>query len=431
MRHITCVSGVVSLRLDIAPRFDWGLDPEEPAVTGMSASYPNHDMFVTASRSLLKQAGDLLVEAKLHQGETICLVMGYGSAPTGDLNSRVLHLLEETNAYWTGWAACCTYTGIHADLVLRSALCLKLLTYAPTGALVAAPTTSLPETIGGKRNWDYRFVWTRDASFTAGAFINLGFDREAAEFLRFLHEADHAGQPLRIMYGVDGDVPDERSLDHLAGWRGSEPVMAGNLAHTQDQFEIYGELLAALNLFLSTCGIAKLCPSLQNNLPAFITRLADAVMANWQHPDHGIWEIRGPATHQVHTKALCWVAMDRAVKLAARLGMAAPQQWAMERDAIMTDLLDKGWNTEACAYTMSYGADDLDAAVLRLPLMQVLKADDPRMRATSDAIDRDLGLGNDLYYRYRRDDGLPGQEGAFAACTYWGGREPRDDRPFG
>ncbi len=419
VRHIRCISGTVPVRLGIAPRFDWALAPEDPEVVGATAVFPQHGMFVTTSHPFREQPHDLRVDATLRHGETVCLVLGYGEAPTGDVEHLVAHLLDETATYWTAWAACCTYEGIHADLVLRSALCLKLLTYAPTGALVAAPTTSLPETIGGGRNWDYRFVWTRDASFTAGAFINLGFDREAAEFLRFLHEADHAGQPLRIMYGVDGDLPEERCLDHLAGWRGSQPVVAGNLAYTQDQFEIYGELLAALNLFLSSCGIDKLCPSLQKDLPAVITRLADTVIECWQKPDHGIWEIRGDPTHQVHSKAMCWVALDRAVQLASRIGMPAPERWATSRDAVMADLLSRGWNADIGAYTMSYGADDMDAAVLRLPLMQVIKADDPRMRATSDAIDRDLGLGNDLYYRYRRDDGLPGQEGAFAACTYW------------
>ena len=419
VRRLRCEGGQVAVRLAVAPRFDWALDgSDRPPLDGKAAVYPRHGLFVVASEAPEVDGPDLAIEARLREGDSLDLVLGYGEAPSEPVGALVSRLLAETEDYWLGWAGQFTYASQHSDLLLRSALCLKLLTYAPTGALVAAPTTSLPEAVGGVRNWDYRFVWARDASFTAAAFINLGFDREAAEFLRFLHEADGADQTLSIMYGVDGDLPEERQLDHLRGWRGSRPVIAGNLAYKQDQFEIQGELLAALNLYLSTCGADRLCPSLRSDLPGFITRLAETVVACWRKPDHGIWEIRGPATHQVHTKALCWVALDRAVKLAPRVGMVPPPRWASERDAILAELLDKGWNAERNAYTMSYGSDQLDAAVLRLPLLQVVAADDPRMRATADAIDRELAVG-DLYYRYHIDDGLPGREGAFAACAFW------------
>lgn len=428
IRSMTCSEGLVGLTLRIAPRFDWA---RRTVTLGLSlddihgASWDDGAMQVVCSHPLALDGNDLVCRATLRQGESLLLVLGHG-APLrrADLDDAPLQL-QQTQSYWRAWSSQCTYRGRHADFVLRSALCLKLLTYAPSGALIAAPTTSLPEAIGGERNWDYRYVWARDASFSISAFLNLGFRREAAEFLRFLHQADGqgSGQVLRVMYGIDGQLgagDEEHQLDHLAGWRGSRPVRAGNSASAQQQHEIYGELLAALNLYVGTYGLDGLCPDLRADMGQFVRRLAETTLQRWRTPDQGIWELRGAPRHLLHTKAMCWVALDRAVKLAPLIGIEAAPHWAVERDAIHADCLRHGWNEELNVLTMEYGGNDLDMSTLRLALMDFLPAGDPRMAATLAASVRELGAGTgDLFYRYRFDDGLAGDEGAFAACTFW------------
>lgn len=423
VRRITCTAGAVELTLRVAPRFDWARRDALPAVDGRFAAYPDGEMQVACSHPLAADGRDLLCRVTLQAGEELVLVMGQGAPlAQADLDA-VPPQLRQTEDYWRAWSSQCTYHGRHAGMVLRSALCLKLLTYAPSGAMIAAPTAGLPEAVGGERNWDYRYVWSRDASFSIAAFLNLGFRREAAEFLRFLHQADGqgSGEVLSVMYGVDGaPAQDEQTLGHLAGWRGSRPVLAGNAAGDQQQHEIYGELMVALDLYVAQYGREGLCPALNDDLGECVRRLAGASIARWRTPDQGIWELRGAPRHLLHTKVLCWVALDRAVAIAPRIGIAADPRWAIERDAIRADCLRHGWNADAGALTMEYGGTDLDMSTLRLALMEFLPAGDARMAATLAASERQLGAGTgDLFYRYRFDDGLPGREGAFAACTFW------------
>jgi GH15 family glucan-1,4-alpha-glucosidase len=426
VRRIACAAGRVALTLRVAPRFNWGRSDAMPipTPTAVGAAYRDADLHVACSRPLSIDNGDLVCRTTLNGGETLLLVLGHGPCLDGAALDAVPAQLSQTETYWRAWASQSTYRGRHADAVLRSALCLKLLTYAPSGALIAAPTAGLPEAIGGARNWDYRYVWARDASFSISAFLNLGYRREAAEFLRFLHEADgHGGgdEVLRVMYAIDGAANDkERTLGHLAGWRGSRPVMIGNSAGEQRQHEIYGELLAALNLYVTAHGTDGLCPDLRADIGQFVRRLADTAMARWRTPDQGIWELRGAPRHLLHTKVMCWVALDRAIALAPRIGIGAEPRWLEQRETIRADCLRHGWNAEAGALTMEYGGTALDMATLRLALMDFLPADDPLLAATLAVSERTLDAGTgDLFYRYRFDDGLPGREGAFAACTFW------------
>ena len=417
IRILRCASGTVAMTVRIAPSFDWARRDPSPMLSGRLASYAGEALHVACSHDLTADENTLQSQATLQADETLTLVLGHVELDEAAVAAAAFQL-SETADYWTRWSERSSYRGANADHVGRSALCLKLLTYAPTGAMVAAPTTGLPEAVGGVRNWDYRFVWTRDASFTVSAFLNLGYRREAAEFLRFLHEACAGGAVVKVMYGVEGPVPKEERLRHLAGWRGSVPILVGNEASGQKQHEIYGELLAALNLYVAEHGTEGLCRSLKDDLPGFVARLAEAAVDHWKRPDQGIWELRGAPRHLLHTKAMCWVALDRALKLAPRIGLAAPPHWASERDAIREECLERGWNAEVGALTMEFGGSDLDMSTLRLSLMDFLDARDPRMTATLFAMIADLGDG-DLYRRYRFDDGLPGEEGAFAACSFW------------
>ena len=428
IRRIACTVGQVGLALRVAPRFDWARQQITPTLTASGAFWPDGGLSLACSHPLAPDGTDLVGQLHLAQGETVLLVLGHGIALAAQDLDAAPQQLRETHDYWRAWSAQNTYHGRHEQMVLRSALCLKLLTYAPSGALIAAPTTSLPEAVGGERNWDYRYVWARDASFSISAFLNLGFRREAAEFLRFLHEADGlgTGEVLRVMYGVEGPLGEqdrEHTLTHLAGWRDSRPVLAGNGASDQQQHEIYGELLAALNLYVSQYGLDGLCPDLRADMGQFVTRLADTAIERWRTPDQGIWELRGAARHLLHTKAMCWVALDRAIKLAPHVGHVCARsvpRWEKEREAIHADCLRHGWNAHRNALVMEYGGADLDMSTLRLALMDFLPADDARMAATLAASERDLDAGTgDLFYRYVFDDGLRGKEGAFAACTFW------------
>ena len=335
--------------------------------------------------------------------------------------------IAETDAAWRRWSTGCTVAGPYADALLRSALVLKMLTFEPTGALVAAPTTSLPEAIGGVRNWDYRYCWLRDATFTLYALLLVGDRTAATAFWQWIERVCGVSHPerLQIMYGVHGEreLP-ERTLDHLSGYRNSWPVRVGNGGCDQRQLDVYGEVVDAFWFFYQLGGEDGRPPAVDPDVGALLAAIADHICAIWRQPDQGLWEVRSGPQHFVHSKVMCWVGLDRALCLAAREPEAFrgdTARWAAERDALRGDILANGYDERLGAFTMAYGSTALDAAALRMPLVGFLPAADPRMRSTIERIQADLSV-NGLLLRYHTgeaDDGLPAGEGAFSICTFW------------
>jgi len=326
----------------------------------------------------------------------------------------------ETKNYWHNWLAQCQYQGRWREMVQRSALVLKLLTYAPTGAIVAAPTTSLPESLGGDRNWDYRFTWLRDAAFTLYSLLILGFSQEAEAFMGWLDARCHelkANGTLQPMYTIDGghDLT-EITLDHLEGYRKSRPVRIGNGAYKQKQLDIYGELMDSIYIFDRYKDISY-------DLWVNLRRLLDWLSMNWQSPDEGIWEVRGGPKPFLHSRVMSWVAFDRALRIARHRGLPGPlDQWERTSASIYEDVMDKGWNEKTCSFVQYYGSDAIDASALLMTLTKFTGAYDPRMAGTANRIYKELTSGCHVY-RYdpklAANDGLGSPEGTFSPCTFW------------
>jgi len=382
IRIVECQSGTVAIRTDFAPRRDYGAtaDPHGFALHGPTTP-------------------DFTVRA----GQRVCFAMTDAASPAPDPERA----LTETEAFWRAWSGRCTYHGRHRDIVLRSLLTLKALCHTGTGGIVAAPTTSLPEQIGGERNWDYRFCWPRDSSLTVRALRRGGYREEAKSWFAWLDRATgSAADRMRPLYGLDGDAAtSERILPWLPGYRASAPVRVGNAAAGQLQLDVYGELLEAL----STDG---------DNWPLqtdMIARLEDI----WRQPDEGIWETRGGRRHFTFSKVMAWVAVDRALRCAAAFSLPAPtEQWRALRDTIHAEVCRHGFNAERNSFTQIYGGKALDASLLLLPAVGFLPASDPRIAGTIAAIEQDL-IVDGFVLRYRNDDGLPPGEGAFLACSFW------------
>ncbi len=426
IRLIRCESGRIRGRFRIHPTFDYARAQATLREESGSALFEAGDRRLRAlgSGTLRLDHPRAWFEFSLSEGESAFLVLTHGEdgerAGLDDLHGA-LERLDRTTRYWRAWSARCRYEGRYGDAVLRSALCLKLLTYSPSGGIIAAATTSLPEAVPGNRNYDYRFVWLRDASFTVRAFMALGYVRETAEFLRFLREADGSwGRDLRIMYAIDDAMPSEETLDHLEGWRGVGPVRIGNAACSQKQHDIYGELLIALCGFLDAVSFDP-PEKVNDRLPTVLDNLTAQAIAARDEPDQGLWELRVNGREQLHSKAMIWLTLVHAAYIGrhiAGVSLDRIREWERIAAEIRAEYLDRAWSQERQAYTHAYGSTDLDAAAMRLVLFGAIDPDDPRFIATMEAIDQELTVG-DLVYRYRFADGLEGDEATFTACAFW------------
>jgi GH15 family glucan-1,4-alpha-glucosidase len=428
LRSVEGAAGSVELVMELVPRPEYGLvRPLIRVVDGGAKTFggPNRIEVASGVPLMLRDAG-LHARFAVRDGQRLGFAIVWAPperrhAPEPTAPDAVAARVEDIVEAWRSWEAeHDVYDGPHRDLVRHSARVLKGLTYRPTGAVVAAPTTSLPETVGGERNWDYRFSWIRDSSLTLEALYIGACTDEAEEFVSFMTSAAGGGASLQIMYGIGGEHDlSERVLGHLRGWRDSAPVRVGNGAWDQVQLDVYGELLNALYVYRERLG--ELHPEIQ----AFVAELADTAARRWHETDSGIWEMRGEPRHHLSSKVLCWVALDRAVKLGPGLGEHAAKVdgWAVERDRIRDAILERGWSEHAQAYAQSFDAHELDGAALLMPIYGFLPATDERMRATIDAIARDL-TEDGLVLRYRAQeglnaDGLSGEEGTFVICSFW------------
>ncbi len=430
LRSVNGIEGRVKLEMEFAPRPEYGLVKplfRQEGNGGRTFGGPNR---ISARSGVAVEIADSTMRSSFEvgEGEAAGFVMRW--VPTEDADpvpptdpDRVAERIDDVIEAWRSWEAeHDIYEGPHRDLVRLSSRVLKGLMYRPTGAIVAAPTTSLPETVGGERNWDYRYSWIRDSSLTLEALYLGTCPDEAEDFVSFMTSSagGHAGEgSLQIMYGIGGEHDlSERSLDHLRGWRDSAPVRVGNDAWKQVQLDVYGELLGSLHLYRERLG--ELHPEIQ----AFVADLADTAARRWHEEDAGMWEMRGEPRHHLSSKVLCWTALDSAIKLAPALGEHAKvDQWTAARDEIREAVLERGWSEKLQAYAQSFHSDELDAAQLLMPIVRFLPATDERMRSTIEAIAREL-TEDGLVLRYRNEvdlnaDGLRGEEGTFVICSFW------------
>jgi GH15 family glucan-1,4-alpha-glucosidase len=426
LRRLACTSGEIEAEISYAPRPEYGLIQPMliPVQGGITARGGADRLMLSTSASFAIEGATATASIRLAAGQETVLALGHGDMSSPALTAwtarEITARLDDTVVGWRSWSALHqSYVGPWRDLVHHSGRVLQGLTFAPTGAIVAAPTTSLPETVGGNRNWDYRYTWVRDASLTMEALWVAACPDEANKFFVFLADAATT-QPgrtsdLQIMFGIGGERDlTERELPHLAGWRGSRPVRVGNGAWTQRQLDVYGELMGAAQRLVDKLG--QMDPVTRQ----FLVAAADTAAVRWPDKDQGIWEVRGEPRHFLYSKLMCWVALDRAVALADLLGAQhRVPDWTAAREQIRAEILDQGWSERAGAFTQAYGSDDLDAANLMLAISGFLPATDPRMKATIEATAQRLTDKRGLVYRYLARDGLAGDEGTFLLCTFW------------
>jgi GH15 family glucan-1,4-alpha-glucosidase len=425
LRQVSCISGSADVDVVFAPRPEYGLiRPLIREAAGGLIVRGGADVLALSTRVQFHLSGDAArARLSLSEGESAGFALHHRHSwqdppPFWD-QEEISRRLADTVEGWTSWSELHqNYRGPWQDLVGASGRFLQALTYFPTGAIVAAPTTSLPEAVGGSRNWDYRYTWIRDASMTLQALWVAACPDEAGKFFQFLATAVASQPPggdLQIMYGVGGEHDlSERELAHLPGWRSSSPVRVGNGAWRQRQLDVYGELLDA------AATLPGYLAALDPDTRRFLADAADAAASRWQNTDQGIWEVRGEPRHFLHSKLMCWVAVDRAISLSDVLGARERvPAWEDARDQIAGAIHANGWSDAANAYTQAFGSDELDASSLLLSIVGFLPADDPRMLATIEAIEQRLTDARGLVYRYRAPDGLSGEEGTFLLCTFW------------
>ncbi|MCU1547453.1 MAG: glucoamylase, partial [Arthrobacter sp.] len=434
VRMLKCVRGRISFGIEVAPRFDYGRQTHHLSVSDDGAVFDAGETRLALSRICEEgdeqpsrhdatAEGDLHLSLSLEEGQMrgVVLETGPDVAPRMMRPADAQRLADATAHFWQNWLSQSTYAGRWREVLERSAITLKLLTYAPTGALVAAPTAGLPEEIGGERNWDYRFTWVRDASFSVHTLVRMGFVEEAIAFSQWLHDRvteplDGDTGPLDIMYRVDGSPElHEEVLADWEGYRGSYPVRIGNGAAGQLQLDIYGEALDAIH-YIDRFGVGLGQPGW-----LAICAVLEWLAENWDRPDEGIWETRGGRKDFTYGRLMCWVAFDRAIRLATAHGRPAPlARWTAERDAIYNQIMDKGWNAERGAFVQQYGDTVLDASLLKMPQVGFVAPEDPMWQSTLRAMDTEL-VSDSLVYRYdpsASPDGLRGDEGTFSMCSF-------------
>ncbi|HTS99590.1 MAG TPA: glycoside hydrolase family 15 protein [Streptosporangiaceae bacterium] len=436
VRQLRVVRGTMRFAVELQPRFNYGRTPHELEISEDGAVFRSDGQSLTVHPVATREASlaDLGIELErrgdgvrwtrtLREGDVGGVVLeSNGGTPRRVEPEEILRLTEDTARFWRDWLYRSTYTGRWRDMVARSAMTLKLMTYRPTGGLVAAPTAGLPEQAGGERNWDYRYTWIRDGSFSIYALLGLGFTEEAAAFAAWLRDraSEGAGQdrrPLKIMYRVDGSSDlTETTLDHFEGWRGSRPVRIGNGAADQLQLDIYGEAMDSVYL-ADACG-------LQSSHQGWteVASIIDWLCEHWDQPDEGIWETRGGRKNFTYGRFQTWVALDRAIKMATHRGRPADvARWTTERDTVYNQIMERGWNPKIGAFTQHYDTEVLDSSLLLMPLMGFIAPRDPMWLSTLKAMDREL-VSDSLVYRYNPSaspDGLAGDEGTFSLCTFW------------
>jgi GH15 family glucan-1,4-alpha-glucosidase len=425
IRRVLAVRGEMRLVADAASRFDYARAHHDVELSPDGAVFRSDELALSLSTHApleIISGRDVRARIKLQAGETATFVLDLGEAPAPYSDADIAAEFDATVAFWRHWLHHSRYGGRWREMVHRSALTLKLLTYAPTGAIVAAPTTSLPEVLGGTRNWDYRYSWMRDAAFSLYALLRLGFTEEAGAFMewlegRFRHAADSESGPLQIMYGIDGreDLPEEE-LSHLEGYMGSAPVRIGNGAATQLQLDIYGELMDSVYL----CN--KYGRLIYHDGWLQLTRNLEWLMDHWDQPDEGIWEMRGGRRDYTFSRLMSWVAVERAIRIARQRGLPADlPRWSAVRDRIYDQIMERGWHPARRAFVQHYDTDVLDASLLLMPLCKFIAPTDPRWICTLDAITAEL-VSDSLVYRYNVDaspDGLAGAEATFSLCSFW------------
>ena len=425
-RHIRCVEGAVAIDVEFAPRFEYGLTIPliQHRADVLFATGGPMTLVVSTSADLSYAEGyRATADVHLSEGEEVAFAIQasstWGEPPESWPDDEIIRRIDDTLKAWQDWESDHqSYEGPYREMVDLSGKVLEGLTYRPTGAMVAAPTTSLPESVGGERNWDYRYCWVRDAAFTLRALWVAACPDEANLYLDYMTAAASSvydRNALQIMFGIEGERDlSERALPWLQGWRDSRPVRVGNAAWTQTQHDVYGELLLSVQILREQFG------ELTETERRLLVFLADTACEVWREPDHSIWEIRKDPQHYLHSKLMCWVALDRAIRIVSDLGAEDRlESWKHERDEIRTAILERGWSEDLGAFTQSFGSTALDATSLVIPMVGLLPYEDPRIRSTVEAVTEGLLDENGLVHRYRADDGLPGEEGAFLLCTFW------------